>query len=156
MNTVSNRSSVNFTLKRERSAFTLLELLIVLAILGAIAAMVVPNLLGSQKKANILTTESSIHGLEQALKLHAVENKGVYPTGGSEVIEALMSKTDDDGNAVDPLIETRPLDAWGNALMYEYPNSKADTTKPAIWSHGPDQTDNQGEGDDINNWTTEE
>ena len=157
MNTINNRKCVSLVpQKRGRSAFTLLELLIVLAILGAIAAMVVPNLLGSQKKANILTTESSIHGLEQALKLHAVDNKGVYPTGGSEVIETLMSKTDEDGNAVDPLIETLPLDAWGNPLMYEYPNSQADTTKPAIWSYGPDQSDDQGEGDDINNWTEKE
>jgi len=155
MNTISMKKSSQFTLKSGRNAFTLLELLIVLAILGAIAAMVVPNLLGSQKKANIMTTESSIHGLEQALKLYAVDNQGTYPTGGSEVIESLMSKTDKDGNAVDPLIETLPLDAWGNPLMYEYPNTKAETTKPAIWSFGPDKKDDQGDGDDINNWTEE-
>ncbi|MBL4883578.1 MAG: type II secretion system protein GspG [Planctomycetaceae bacterium] len=156
MKTICNRNIVKLPTQNKRSAFTLLELLIVLGILGVIAAMVVPNLLGSQKKANILATESSIHGLEQALKLHAVENKGVYPTGGVEIIDVLMSKTDEDGTAVDPLLESKPLDAWGQPLMYEYPNSKAETTKPAIWSYGPDQTDDQGEGDDINNWTIEE
>lgn len=156
MKTLSRKNFAENTLNNKRAAFTLLELLIVLGILGVIAAMVVPNLLGSQKKANILATESSIHGLEQALKLYAVGNKGVYPSGDSEVIETLMSTTDEDGNAIDPLLESQPLDAWGKPLMYEYPNTKAETTKPAIWSFGPDQTDDQGEGDDINNWTEEE
>lgn len=137
-----------------RSAFTLLELIIVLAILAVLAAMVLPNLLGSQKKANINATKSSISGFESALKLYAAErNNGEYPAGGTEeVIEMLMATEDEDGEAVEPLLESRPLDAWGQVLNYEYPNNKASTPKPAIWSAGPNQTDEKGSGDDIINW----
>ncbi|HBN74802.1 MAG TPA: type II secretion protein [Planctomycetaceae bacterium] len=135
-----------------RNAFTLLELLIVLAILGVIAAMVVPNLLGSQKKANIQATETSIHGLEQALKLYAVANGGEYPNGGQEVFELLASNKDSEGNAVDPLLPEIPKDAWGQELMYEYPSSKNNGTEPAIWSLGPNKSDEQGSGDDVANW----
>ena len=135
-----------------RAAFTLLELLIVLAILAALAAMVVPNLLGSQRKANIKTTEASISGLENALKLYAVDNGGTYPAGGDDVLERLMAVEDEDGEAVDPVLESIPNDAWERPLHYEFPNKKADSTKPAIWSDGPNLTNEQGDGDDVTNW----
>ena len=61
---------------QRRSGFTLLEMLIVLAIILVIAAMVVPNLLGRQKKANIEATKASIAGLENALKMFSVDNQG--------------------------------------------------------------------------------
>ena len=138
-----------------RSAFTLLELLIVLAILAALAAMVVPNLLGSQRKANIKTTQASISGLENALKLYATDNGGSYPTGGDEVIELLMSSADEDGEPVDPVLESSPEDAWGRVLHYEFPNKKTESTRPAIWSDGPNLSNEQGDGDDVTNWADE-
>lgn len=139
-----------------RAGFTLLELLIVLAIIAAIAAMVVPNVLGSQRRANIKASRASISGLEQALKLYAADNDGEYPTGGDEVIELLLATEDEDGEAIDPLLEAQPLDAWGELLHYEYPNKKANSVKPAIWSSGPDRSNEQGDGDDVNNWEEDE
>ncbi len=139
--------------RNRREAFTLLELLIVLAILGVIAAMVVPNLLGTQKKANIQVTESSIHGLEQALKLYAVGNGGEYPNGGQEALEVLTSTTDAEGNQVEPQLPEIPKDAWGQPLLYEYPSSKTGNNQPAIWSSGPNRSDEQGGGDDVTNWS---
>lgn len=137
---------------RGRLAFTLLELLIVLAIIAAIAAMVVPNVLGSQRRANERATAASISGLEQTLKLYAADNDGEYPQGGDEVLELLLATEDEDGDAIDPLLESEPLDAWGEPLHYEYPNKKANSVKPAIWSSGPDRSNEQGDGDDVNNW----
>ena len=125
-----------------------------LAIIAVLAAMVVPNLLGTQKRANIKVTRSSISTFENAVKMYAAErNNGEYPTGGSdEVIELLMATEDADGDAVDPLLERMPDDAWGNPLHYEYPNGKADSTIPAIWSSGPNGNDENGGGDDVANW----
>lgn len=51
--------------RRDRAGFTLLELLIVLAIILVIAAMVVPNLVGQQQKANIMATEATIKSVEK-------------------------------------------------------------------------------------------
>ena len=140
--------------RSSRGAFTLLELIIVLAILAVLAAMVVPNLLGSQKKANVKATKASISGLESTLKLYAADrNNGEYPNGGTEVLDLLLATEDDDGKAVDPALEAEPLDAWGRPFFYEYPTSKTDSPKPAIWSSGPNGQDEQGGGDDVTNWT---
>lgn len=136
----------------ERAGFTLLELLIVLGIIAAIAAMVVPNLLGSQRRASEKATKASISGLEQALKLYAAENDGQYPDGGDEVVELLLATENEDGDAIDPFLEAEPLDAWGEPLHYEYPNKKANSVKPAIWSSGADRSNEQGDGDDVSNW----
>jgi len=140
---------------QRRSGFTLLEMLIVLAIILVIAAMVVPNLLGRQKKANIEATKASIAGLENALKLYSVDNQGEYPPGGDDILITLVEPEEDPrtGRMTEALLERMPLDAWGEILHYEYPNSKAQNmTKPAIWSSGPDKVDDNGENDDINNW----
>lgn len=137
-----------------RQGFTLLELLIVLAILGVLAAIVVPNVLGTQQRANIKATETSIHGFESSLKLYAAENAGQYPSGGQDVIQTLMSTTDSEGKTVEPLLQEVPRDAWGQQLFYEYPSSKLEANKPAIWSSGPNKQDEQGGGDDVTNWVS--
>lgn len=145
------------TTQHKRHGFTLLEMLIVLGIILVIAAMVVPNLLGSQKKANIKATRASIHNLEQAFKLYAAENNGEYPQGGQEQIQLLLEPpSDSDGTNAEPFIEAMPLDAWGQVFQYEYPNNKSKSTKPAIWSTGPNMQDENGSGDDVNNWDQNE
>jgi len=138
-----------------RSGFTLLEVLIVLAIIGVIAAMVVPQLVSQQRQANIKVTKQSIKGLEQALQMYAVEHSGSYPTGGKDQLSLLLqASTGTDGQKLDPFLKTMPMDAWQRPLNYEYPNTKSTAVnEPAIWSVGPDGKDDNGSGDDINNWS---
>jgi general secretion pathway protein G len=138
-----------------RSGFTLIEVLIVLAILGVIAAMVVPRFIGQQRGANIKATQASIHGLEQALKLYAVDNQGEYPHGGQEVLQQLIQPRTDPqtGRQIEPVLDSMPLDAWGLPLYYEYPNNKVNIDEPAIWSSGPDKKNDDGAPDDVNNWS---
>ena len=64
-----------------RSGFTLLELLIVLGIIVALAAMVAPNLIGSAQDANISTTRATIRTIEDAFKRKAVKMNGVFDAG---------------------------------------------------------------------------
>ena len=139
-----------------RRGLTLIEIMLVLAILGVIAAMVVPQLTGRQKEANIKATRTSIKGLEDALKLFAIGNQGEFPSGGrDEAFARLLNPgTDSDGKAVTPYLKKMPADAWNQPLNYEYPNSKMpNSTDPAIWSSGPNKQNEDGSGDDINNWT---
>ncbi len=140
--------------QRKRGGFTLLEMLIVLAIILVIAAMVVPNLLGRQKKANIEATKGSIHGLEKTLELYSVDNHGEFPSGNQdEVFASLMQPNEVGGEKTEPYLTKLPVDAWGELMYYEYPNTKApDSTRPAIWSAGPNHQNEDGSGDDINNW----
>ncbi|TWT49884.1 Type II secretion system protein G precursor [Thalassoglobus neptunius] len=136
--------------RQRRSGFTLLEVLIVLAIIGVIAAMAVPQLLGQANVANERQTRSAILNLEQAAELYAVNNGFEPPAGGQDAIQMMMTKDQESGASA--VLDKLPVDAWGEPLNYEYPNTKADTDRPAIWSSGKNRQNENGSGDDINNW----
>lgn len=135
-----------------RSGFTLLELLIVLGIILAIAAMVVPNLLGRQQEANIKQTRINIANLEAAAKQYAAANNGAFPP--SDQYTALLTQPQTrNGQLVQPYLEVIPKDAWGQPLNYDFGNGKyPGDLKPAIWSNGPNQQNDDGGNDDITNW----
>lgn len=131
-----------------RSGFTLLEVLLVLAILGVIAAMVIPNLLGRQQEAYIKATKTSIAGLESAVKLYASENDGTFP----DSLEKMFNPGADPvtGKQLPAYLEKEPKDAWKKPLQYQYANDGS-LSKPKIWSFGPDGQD--GTADDVTNWS---
>ena len=140
--------------RKAREGFTLLEVLIVLAIIGVIAAMVVPRLVAQQRNANIQVTKNSIKGLQSALEIYAVDHSATFPTGGQEILDQLLvTSTAPDGRQLEPYLKSKPLDAWQRPLYYEYPNTKTNLDEPAIWSGGPDGKNDNGANDDINNWT---
>jgi len=126
-----------------RGGFTLIEVLLVLAILGVIAAMVVPNLLGTQQSSYIKTTEQSISSLENTAKIYAHQHDGEWPQSLQQLLEP-------ENPNLQPLLEEVPLDAWGTPLVYEYNSGEP---KPRITSYGPDKQ--QGGGDDITNFDDE-
>ena len=140
--------------RRTRRAFTLLELLIVLAIIGVIAAMVVPRFLAQQQGALIKSTRTAIHMLGGSIDFYAQDHDGEAPTGNQDaVIPLLLKPTDKDGKPMKGIIDKIPKDSWDQPLYYEYPNTKnPNTDRPAIWSSGPNRQNENGEGDDINNW----
>ena len=142
--------------RRLRRGFTLLEVLLVIAILGVIAAMVVPQLLGRQQGAYEDQTRVNIANLENACKMYALDNDGEFPQGSQSALSVLLQPPPDPrtGRVVQPYLEKLPLDAWGMPLYYEYPNTKvSNVNKPAIWSSGSNKQNEDGGGDDINNWT---
>ena len=144
---------------QRRAGFTLLEVLLVLAIIIVMLAMIAPNLLGRQQKANEDLTRVGIKNFEDAVKMYAVDHDGQYPKGTTEeVLSMLMSDVDERTNKPrSPYLDEPPTDAWKNTLNYEYPPSGNRSTpgnKPAIWSNGLDAQ--EGTEDDIDNWTRDE
>ena len=126
--------SIDGKRSRRHPAFTLVEVLLVLAILGAIAAMVVPNLLNRQKSANIDATRINITATEQALKMYAIDHKGLYPDA-RHAIDSLMAAPSQDFKWNGPYLERLPMDAWGQNLRCREDKSSGSLQ---IYSIGPD------------------
>lgn len=107
--------------RRPRHAFTLLELLIVLAILGLLAAMVVPKLGGTVQDAQIRQTEAQIATLVTSVERFAID-VGRYPTA-DEGLSALIERpaTVADGQWDGPYLTKRkvPVDGWNRPFIYE-------------------------------------
>lgn len=136
------------TSKRRRSGFTLIEVLLVLAILGVIMSLVVPRMLGRQKYASEDATRVSIHGVQQALKLYSVDHGGAFPASG-DGLTALLEKPGNDRRWRGPYLEEVPRDAWGGEIVYVNPGRRNADGVDVI-SPGADGT--LGTADDIGNW----
>ncbi len=132
-----------------RKAFTLLEVLMVIVILGVLAALIVPQFTGTQLKAEKDLTKTQIVALGNDLerfRLHC----GRYPTT-DEGLAALLDAPDDDELAErwgGPYIKKAPKDAWGRDLVYESPGQYNDDYD--LSSPGPNGV--EGDEDDITNW----
>jgi general secretion pathway protein G len=131
---------------RSIKGFTLMEVLLVLAIMGMIMSMVIPKVMGRQKHANEDATKLSLHGLKQALRMYSLDHSGKYPTtaDGLQVLITLPQKKDNRWRG--PYLEVQPLDAWGNALRYVIPG-KRNRDSFDVYSQGEDGVD--GTADDI-------
>lgn len=134
---------------RRRSAFTLMEVLLVLAIMGIIMTMVVPKLLGRQQHANVDATRLSIRGVEQAIKMYALDHGGTFPASSNGLAILQEPPGARDPRWRGPYLENNPVDAWGTPLNYSYPGRK-NLRGFDIISAGPDCT--PGTDDDIGNW----
>lgn len=145
-------NKLNFKLAKasrpRRQAFTLIEMLLVLAILGVLLTMAVPNLLGRQEVANVDITRGSIAGVKQALRMYQLDHHGQVPDA-REGLQGLVEKVDsDDRRWRGPYLEEFPEDAWGQPLKYVVPGKHNKLYD--LVSAGPDQV--QGTDDDIGNW----
>jgi len=145
-----------FSRKRRRHGFTLTELLIVLAILVALVALVVPRFLGASKKADIQTTKSQIGLFRGALERYHLDAKD-FPTTEQGLSALLRAPADSEESSVagwdGPYLSTDvlPKDPWNNEYQYAYPPERGSGDSPDIWSWGPDGED--GTEDDICSWS---
>ncbi len=127
----------NRTWRRMARGFSLLELMLVLAIIGALMAVVAINVLGASDKANIKTTRASMSTLKSALIQYKLEHTSV-PPGLQALVTARIVMPD-----------TRLKDAWETDFLYEARAMGPD--QPFILrSAGPDKQ--AGTEDDIDCW----
>jgi len=125
---IAMRSQSNQSTRR---AFTLIELLLVLVIIAALAAIVVPNLAGKGQKAKIETTKASLTSIQGAIKMFEVENTR-FPSNEEGV--GLLTEQPPES----PLLDKKHLvDAWGNPWNYKNPGS-VNPKSFDIFSSGPD------------------
>ncbi|RXZ43225.1 type II secretion system major pseudopilin GspG [Crenobacter cavernae] len=133
--------------------FTLIEVLVVIAILGVLAALVVPKIMSRPDEARVVAARQDIASLGQALKLYRLDN-GRYPNP-EQGLDALTEKP-----TIAPLpknwkpggyLERLPQDPWGNAYQYASPGTHGEFD---LWSLGADgEAGGEGNDADIGNWT---
>lgn len=139
---------------RQQSGFTLIEIMVVVIILGILAAIVAPNVIGRIDDAQVTRARQDIRGIESALKFYRMDNFA-YPTS-EQGLEALVSKPADPnirnwkaGGYLDRL----PKDPWGNQYQYLNPGQNGEID---IYTYGRDgRPGGEGIDADLGNWNLE-
>jgi general secretion pathway protein G len=143
--------------KVSEHGFTLLELLVVVAILGILALYVAPKFMGAPDEAKINTAKMQIMGIETALKMYKLDN-GNYPST-EQGLEALvqppevgqLAKNWRKGGYLEK--NNVPKDPWGNEYVYLSPGVHSDFD---LISYGADgEPGGEETNADINNWDLE-
>ncbi len=120
--------------KRSRAGFTLIEIMLVVVIIGLLAAVVTPRLMGNLAKGQIAATRASIKNLETAIDQYQLDHSGRLPNSLQEILPYLRNQ------------KSVPKDSWG--MEFSYTPNHADGSF-SIVSAGPDGI--MGSADDISN-----
>lgn len=134
---------------RKTSGFTLIEVMVVVVILGILAAIVVPKIMSQPEQARLVKVKQDILAIQSALDLYKLDN-GIYPST-DQGLEALVKKPS--GAPIprnwksDGYLQQLPIDPWGES--YQYVN---DNDKLRIFSYGPKGKEGNSE---IGNWNVD-
>jgi len=136
--------------RRLQLGFTLIELMVVLLIIGVLAALIVPNVLDRADDARVTAAKTDVANLLQALKLYRLDNLR-YPTA-EQGLQALLVKPTTPpvpGNWKNYL-DKLPQDPWGQPYIYLNPGIKGEVD---VMSYGADgQAGGEGRDADIGSW----
>lgn len=143
--------------KTKEKGFTLIELMVVIVILGILAAIIAPKIVGRTDEAKVTEAKVQIKNFETALKLYKLDS-GVYPST-EQGLEALVSKPSAgsiprnwrEGGYLEQ--KKVPADPWGNKYLYSSPGAHGDYE---IISQGADGArGGEGFAKDIESWNLE-
>jgi general secretion pathway protein G len=131
---------------KHRQGFTLIEILLVVVIIGALSSMALPRLVGRSDSAKKTAAKVDIESnIATALKLYDLDN-GNFPTT-EQGLEALFTKPAGLENWNGPYLERKPIDPWGRPYLYKSPGDH----RPDYDLYSPGK-DGKESDDDVRNW----
>ncbi|CAI2797452.1 type II secretion system major pseudopilin GspG [Pseudomonas fluorescens group sp.] len=134
---------------RGQQGFTLIEIMVVVVILGILAAMVVPKVLDRPDQARATAAKQDVSGLMQALKLYRLDH-GTYPSMNQGLNVLVERPADAKNSNWRSYLERLPNDPWGRPYHYLNPGANGEVD---IFSLGADgQPDGDGVNADIGSW----
>ena len=134
----------------KQRGFTLIELMVVLAIIGILAALVVPNVMQRADDARFTAARTDIGNLMQALKLYRLDNQR-YPSA-EQGLQALVAQPTTGPAPLNwkPYIDKLPNDPWGKPYQYMFPGLKGEVDVLSLGADG--QVGGEGKNADIGSW----
>jgi len=135
---------------RAQQGFTLIELMVVLVIIGVLAALIVPNVLNRADDARVTAARTDVNNLMQALKLYRLDNQR-YPST-EQGLAALVKKPTTGPEPMNwkPYLDKLPNDPWGRPYQYMNPGLQGEVD---VLSFGADgQAGGEGKNADIGSW----
>ncbi|MDT3529562.1 type II secretion system major pseudopilin GspG [Stenotrophomonas pavanii] len=135
--------------RARQQGFSLIEIMVVVVIIGILAALIVPRLMDRPDQARVVAARQDIAALMQALKLFKLDN-GRYPSA-EQGLQALVKPPQGSGALpATPYLDRLPNDPWGHPYQYQVPGSHGDVD---VFSLGADSKPGGEAGNaDIGSW----
>lgn len=135
--------------RARQQGFSLIEIMVVVVIIGILAALIVPRLMDRPDQARVVAARQDIAALMQALKLFKLDN-GRYPSA-EQGLQALVKPPHGSGTMpVTPYLDRLPNDPWGHPYQYQIPGTHGDID---VFSLGADSKPGGDAGNaDIGSW----
>lgn len=135
---------------QQSAGFTLIELMVVLVIIGVLAALIVPNVLDRADDARVTAARTDVNNLMQSLKLYRLDNQR-YPTS-EQGLGALLVKPSTSPVPANwrPYVEKLPADPWNRPYQYLSPGVHGDVDVLSLGADG--QPGGEGRDADVGSW----
>jgi general secretion pathway protein G len=133
-----------------QAGFTLIELMVVLVIIGVLAALIVPNVLDRAEDARATAAKTDVNNLMQALKLYKLDNQR-YPTS-EQGLQALVVRPSAPPVPTNwkPYVEKLPNDPWGRPYQYLNPGVRGEIDVMSLGADG--EPGGEGKNADVGSW----
>lgn len=120
---------------RQQAGFTLIEIMVVVVIIGILAALVVPKVMGRPDQAKVTVARGDLKAIASALEMYRLDNRR-YPDT-QQGLEALVQRPPNGADNWNPegYLGRLPVDPWGKPYLYLAPGSKGGYD---LWSYGAD------------------